>query len=339
MKDYEEICNELKDNPKVWAVTGAAGFIGSNIVEKLLTINQKVIGLDNFSTGKRKNLDQITSSISDELCSNFTFVEGDIRNIKDCLSITQKTDYVLHQAALGSIPRSINDPHTSNEVNVSGFLNMLDASKSNKVKNFIYASSSSVYGDLETLPKYEEKIGKPLSPYANTKLVNEQYASVYQNTYGFCSTGLRYFNVYGQRQDPSGAYAAVIPLWISSMLNDREIFINGDGETSRDFCFIEDVIQMNIMCAVNANSDRSRVFNVSVGGRTTLNELYKIIKKLVMLQGVKVLKQPIYRGFREGDVRHSQASVAKAVKEIGYKPNFKIEEGLARSIEWYKENI
>ena len=339
MKNFDEVCIELRNNPKVWTVTGVAGFIGSNIAEKLLSTNQIVIGLDNFSTGNKKNLDQLKASVSEENYKNFTFVEGDIRNTNDCLKVTAEADYVLHQAALGSIPRSINDPHTSNEVNVSGFLNMIDASRKNTVKNFVYASSSSVYGDLKTLPKYEDKIGKPLSPYANTKLINELYANVYQNTYGFASTGLRYFNVYGKRQDPSGAYAAVIPLWISSMLNNKAVFINGDGETSRDFCFIDDVVQMNILSAVQKNNEQSRIFNVSVGGRTTLNELYAILKKLVSKIGVEVSEKPIYRDFREGDVRHSQASVDKAIKEIGYKPTYSIEDGLAKSIDWYKENI
>ena len=338
MTRYEQIKAELLASPKTWLVTGVAGFIGSNLLEHLLKLNQVVVGLDNFATGHQYNLDEVKGLVSSEQWSRFTFIKGDICNYQNCeVAINNKIDYVLHQAALGSVPRSIADPITTNAANITGFLNMLQAAKEANVKSFTYAASSSTYGDHPALPKVEENIGNPLSPYAVTKYVNELYAGVYAKTYGFKTIGLRYFNVFGQRQDPNGAYAAVIPKWTADMIKGEEVFINGDGETSRDFCFIENTVQMNILAATASDDVKDNVYNVAVGDRTTLNDLYKAIQAALSESSIFVKKDPTYRDFRAGDVRHSQADVSKAKNNLGYEPEFKISQGISKAMPWYKE--
>ena len=336
MTQYEKIQQQLINEPKVWLVTGVAGFIGSNLLEKLLLLNQKVVGLDNFATGHQHNIDEVQSLVSDAQWDRFTFIEGDIRDYKTCQLAVKGVDYVLHEAALGSVPRSINDPLTTDAVNISGFLNMLTAAKEEQVKSFTYAASSSTYGDHPALPKVEENIGNPLSPYAVTKYVNELYAGVFARTYGFKAIGLRYFNVFGKRQDPNGAYAAVIPKWTSAMINNEEVFINGDGETSRDFCFIENTVQMNILAATAIDEAKDQVYNVAVGDRTTLNDLYYAIQYALVENDIKKVSEPIYRDFRIGDVRHSQADISKAVNKLGYRPEYRIQEGIIKVMPWYK---
>lgn len=335
MSQFDLVKNELLESPKTWLITGVAGFIGSNLLETLLGLNQKVIGVDNFSTGHQHNLDEVKKLVADYQWENFTFIEGDIRDYSDCEQALRNVDYVLHQAALGSVPRSIADPITTNSANVTGFLNMLQAAKEAGVKSFTYAASSSTYGDHPALPKVEENIGNPLSPYAVTKYVNELYANVFSRTYGFKSIGLRYFNVFGKRQDPDGAYAAVIPKWTASMIKGEDVFINGDGETSRDFCFIENTVQMNILAATAPDDAKDNVYNVAVGDRTTLNELYYSIQSALNQNGVSNKNQPIYRDFRAGDVRHSQADISKARKALGYQPEYTITSGIDLAMPWY----
>jgi UDP-N-acetylglucosamine 4-epimerase len=335
MSRYNEIKTELLAEPKTWLVTGVAGFIGSNLLETLLKLNQKVVGLDNFATGHQHNLDEVKTEVSEEQFKRFTFVKGDIRSLDACKKAVKGVDYVLHQAALGSVPRSINDPSTTNDVNISGFLNMLIAARDEKVKSFTYAASSSTYGDHPALPKVEDNIGNPLSPYAVTKYVNELYADVFARTYDFKTIGLRYFNVFGKRQDPNGAYAAVIPKWTASMINNEEVFINGDGETSRDFCFIENTVQMNILAATASVEAKANVFNVAVGDRTTLNTLYQSIQNALNDNGIENSSKPIYRDFRAGDVRHSQADISKAQNLLGYIPELKIQQGIEKAMPWY----
>ena len=336
MTQYQKIQQDLVDAPKTWLVTGVAGFIGSNLLEALLKLNQTVVGLDNFATGYQKNLDEVQSLVSVEQWQRFSFIEGDIRNFVDCQKACSDVDYVLHQAALGSVPRSLADPITTNEVNISGFLNMLTAARDAEVQSFTYAASSSTYGDHPGLPKVEDKIGKPLSPYAVTKYVNELYADVFARSYGFNSIGLRYFNVFGRRQDPNGAYAAVIPKWTASMIKGDTVFINGDGETSRDFCYIENTVQANILAATAQNGKvTNQIYNVAVGDRTTLNELFNAIKSALAHNGINYEQQPTYRDFRPGDVRHSQADVSKANSLLGYAPNFDILQGISQAMPWY----
>ena len=337
MTKYKQIQQELQASPKSWLVTGVAGFIGSNLLENLLKLNQAVIGLDSFATGHQYNLDEVKSLVTKEQWARFSFTEGDIRDYATCEDAVRGVDYILHQAALGSVPRSIADPITSNAANISGFLNILQAAKEENVKSFTYAASSSTYGDHPALPKIEENIGNPLSPYAVTKYVNELYAGVYARTYGFKTIGLRYFNVFGRRQDPNGAYAAVIPKWTAAMIKGEEVLINGDGETSRDFCYIENVVQMNILAATAPEEVKNEVYNVAVGDRTTLNDLYSAIKTALTDNGVVVNGEPVYREFRVGDVRHSQADVSKARANLNYAPDYKIIEGLAEAMPWYKE--
>ncbi|WP_313483109.1 NAD-dependent epimerase/dehydratase family protein [Acinetobacter variabilis] len=340
MNQYQTVCEQLQQTPKTWLVTGVAGFIGSNLLETLLKLNQKVVGLDNFSTGHQYNLDEVQSQVSAEQWENFHFIKGDIRNLADCQKACADVDYVLHEAALGSVPRSIADPITTNETNISGFLNILTAARDAGVSSFTYAASSSTYGDHPALPKVEEHIGHPLSPYAVTKYVNELYADVFARAYGFKSIGLRYFNVFGKRQDPNGAYAAVIPKWTASMIAGDDVFINGDGETSRDFCFIENTVQANILAATTTNENaKNQVYNVAVGDRTTLNELYRAIQNALAENGVQYDKDPIYRDFRAGDVRHSQASIAKIQQHLGYAPQYKIAEGIQLAMQWYVHNL
>ena len=338
---YKKVQQNLQDNPKVWLVTGAAGFIGSNLVEALLKLNQKVFGLDNFATGHRYNLDKIKQEVSSKEWDNFFFKEGDITDYNFCLEITKDVDIVLHQAALGSVPRSIDNPINSNDSNVSGFLNMITAAKENSVQRFVYASSSSVYGDSKELPKVESRTGNLLSPYAVTKMVDELYAGVFYNTYGIETIGLRYFNVFGKRQDPNGAYAAVMPKWIGQLLNGEDLYINGDGETSRDFTYIENVVQMNILAGTTTNQEAfGKAFNTAVGGRETLNNLYKAI-----VDGLKQelpeleIKEPIYRDFRKGDIRHSNANIDLAKTLLEYEPTHSLEDGLKESIAWYIADI
>lgn len=340
MNQYQKVCEQLKKTPKTWLITGVAGFIGSNLLETLLELNQKVIGLDNFATGHQYNLDEVQSQVTSTQWLNFNFIQGDIRNLEDCQKACVEVDYVLHQAALGSVPRSIADPITTNAANITGFLNMLVAARDANVSSFTYAASSSTYGDHPALPKVEDKIGSPLSPYAVTKYVNELYADVFAKTYGFKSIGLRYFNVFGKRQDPNGAYAAVIPKWTAAMIQNEEVFINGDGETSRDFCYIENTVQANILAATTTNEEaKNQVYNVAVGDRTTLNDLYNAIINALGENEITYTKRPIYREFRKGDVRHSQASVEKIETLLGYKPQYVIFQGIDLAMSWYVNKL
>lgn len=318
-----------------WLVTGAAGFIGSNLVEALLRGGQKVVGLDNFATGHQRNLDELQRLLPGEFASNFRMVEGDIRDLETCQSVIEGVDYVLHQAALGSVPRSIDDPLTSHNANVTGFLNMLDAARQANVKRFVYAASSSTYGDSAELPKREERIGEPLSPYAVTKLVNELYAAVYARAYGFKATGLRYFNVFGPRQDPNGAYAAVIPKWVAAMIGDETVTINGDGLTTRDFCYVANAVQANIRAALAPDEAQGEVYNVAVGGRTSLLDLFEMIRDGLSAHQVHYGREPAMGPFRRGDVRDSQASIEKAVRMLGYQPTHDVSGGLADALPWY----
>ncbi|ENL1568724.1 Vi polysaccharide biosynthesis UDP-N-acetylglucosaminuronic acid C-4 epimerase TviC [Acinetobacter baumannii] len=336
MSQYQTVCEQLKYQPKTWLITGVAGFIGSNLLETLLKLDQKIVGLDNFATGHQHNLDEVQSLVTPEQWAKFTFIQGDIRNLEDCQKACANVDYVLHQAALGSVPRSIADPITTNAANITGFLNMLVAARDAQVKSFTYAASSSTYGDHPALPKVEENIGNPLSPYAVTKYVNELYADVFARTYDFKCIGLRYFNVFGKRQDPNGAYAAVIPKWTAAMIQGDDVFINGDGETSRDFCFIENTVQANILAATTENEEaKNQVYNVAVGDRTTLNDLFNAIKNALRENQIMYVKDPIYRDFRKGDVRHSQASVEKNQNLLGYKAQYVISEGVDLAMKWY----
>ena len=341
MSAYEQQLQQLNQSPKTWLVTGVAGFIGSNLLETLLVNDQKVIGLDNFSTGHQHNLDQVKALVSELQWEAFTFIEGDICDLKTCEMACQGVDYVLHQAALGSVPRSIEDPITTNENNISGYLNMLVAAKTAEVSRFVYAASSSTYGDHPDLPKVEDKIGNPLSPYAVTKVVNELYADVFARTYDFKTIGLRYFNIFGQRQDPNGAYAAVIPKWVASILDNETVYINGDGETSRDFCYIENVMQMNILAATTQNPDATnQVYNVALNHRTTLTELFYFIQDKLKARVTELEDtKPVYRDFRAGDVRHSQADISKAQNLLGYQPSHVIDEGLEEAMDWYVNDL
>ena len=345
MTKYEELQRFLKVNQSTWLVTGVAGFIGSNLLEKLLILNQKVVGLDNFDTGHQYNIDQAIEDankvIGKDLSNNFKFINGDIRELDDCKQACNGVDYVLHQAALGSVPRSIEDPINTNRANIDGFLNMLVASKDINVKRFVYAASSSTYGDHPNLPKVEDKIGNPLSPYAVTKVVNELYANVFAKTYGFKTIGLRYFNIFGKRQDPNGAYAAVIPKWVAAIINKEDVFINGDGETSRDFCYIDNTVQMNLLAATTDNDEATdQVYNVALNDKTSLNKLYQMIEERLIqrTQGLEK-REPIYRDFRAGDVRHSQANIDKAQTLLNYHPKYMISEGMDESIDWYVNSI
>ncbi len=336
MTKYDVVKKNLKENKKTWLITGVAGFIGSNLLEALLKLDQTVVGLDNFSTGHQKNLEEVKALVSEQQWERFQFVEGDIRDLQACQRVVEGIDYVLHQAALGSVPRSVKDPVTTNEANVVGFLNILHAAKEANVKSFTYAGSSSTYGDHKVLPKVEDQIGSPLSPYAVTKYVNELYADVFYRAYGFGSVGLRYFNVFGPRQDPSGAYAAVIPKWTAAMIRGDDIFINGDGETSRDFTHIDNVVQANILAATASPLDEKQgAYNVAVGGRVTLNQLFKSIKSALQQNSVSYSSAPVYRDFRVGDIRHSQADITKIKELLGYQPVVEFSDGVACSMPWY----
>jgi len=336
MNSFKKIKQSLLSESKTWLITGVAGFIGSNLLEELLQLNQKVVGLDNFSTGNQDNLDEVQSLVSKDQWQGFTFIKGDISNINVCKKACKNVDYVLHQAAIGSVPRSIKDPIRTNKSNITGFLNILVAAKDENVKSFVYAASSSTYGDHKSLPKKEHIIGKPLSPYAVTKYVNELYADVFYKTYGFTSIGLRYFNVFGKRQTPKSTYAAVIPKWIDAIINNNQIFINGDGETSRDFCYIDNAVQANILAATsNSHKALGNVFNIAVGERTSLNSLYKLLQELIASKSKYKHLNITYRDFREGDVRHSQADISKAKKLLGYKPSHNLKAGLKETVNWY----
>ena len=334
---YTKVQHSLKTVPKKWLVTGCAGFIGSNLVEELLKLNQSVIGLDNFSTGKQCNLDEVQSLVTGDQWERFHLVNGDICNLETCRSACAGVDYILHQAALGSVPRSIEEPLATNEANVTGFLNMLVTAKEADVKRFVYAASSSTYGDHQGLPKVENEIGRPLSPYAVTKYVNELYADVFGRCYGVESIGLRYFNVFGPRQDPEGAYAAVIPRWISSLLRQEPVYINGNGETSRDFCYVKNVVQANLLAATTGSTESvNQVYNIAVGASTNLNELFVLLRD-GLATGSPSLKEstPLYREFRAGDIMHSHADISKAIRLLGYGPLYSIGDGLKVYLEWY----
>jgi UDP-N-acetylglucosamine/UDP-N-acetylgalactosamine 4-epimerase len=337
MTKYLSVQEALQSAPRRWLITGVAGFIGSNLLDTLLKLDQEVVGLDNFATGHRKNLDIVKSLVSERQWARFRFIEGDIADLAACQEATAGVDYVLHQAALGSVPRSIENPIRTNETNITGFLNMLVASRDAGARRFVYAASSSTYGDHPGLPKIEDRIGRPLSPYAVTKYVNELYADVFSRTYGMETIGLRYFNVFGPRQDPNGAYAAVIPKWFSTLLRGETVFVNGDGSTSRDFCFVANTIQANVLAAVADRPEAvNQVYNVALGDRTTLNELFANIRTLVARSNPQAAGlEPIYRDFRAGDVKHSQADITKARTLLGYEPTHRVVEGLELAAEWY----
>lgn len=336
MTPYQKLLQRLPDDPRRWLITGVAGFIGSNLLETLLKLDQHVFGLDNFATGHQRNLDEVQRLVTPQQWARFSFHEGDIRILEDCRNACTGVDYVLHQAALGSVPRSIEDPLATNAANITGFLNMLVAARDAGVGSFTYAASSSTYGNHPALPKVEEHIGKPLSPYAVTKYVNELYADVFARSYGFNSIGLRYFNVFGPRQDPKGAYAAVIPKWTGALLDSDMVWINGDGDTSRDFCFIANAVQANILAATTDSAEAlNQVYNVAVGDRTTLNDLYQLLRDNLVPHGVSETVRPSYRDFRPGDVRHSQADVSKAQQLLGYAPSHRLAEGIAETMLWY----
>ncbi len=367
---YDKLRARLATEPHTWLVTGVAGFIGSNLLENLLKLDQRVVGLDNFATGHRHNLAEVQTLVTPEQWARFHFIEGDIRNLEDCQRAMAfpaadvssgesgaPVEYVLHQAALGSVPRSLADPITTNGVNIGGFLNMLVAARDAGVKSFTYAASSSTYGDHPALPKVEHTIGKPLSPYSVTKYVNELYADVFARCYGFNTIGLRYFNVFGPRQSPNGAYAAVIPKWIASLIQGAPVYINGDGETSRDFCFIDNVVQANLLAATVMDfssmerplsvsffetggatpaSPVNQIYNVAVGDRTSLNELYEKLRcNLLPMYPHLLLARPVYREFRSGDVRHSLADIGKVQYLLGYLPTQRVGRGLELSMPWY----
>lgn len=341
MNKYLELKKFLKAQPAVWTVTGVAGFIGSNLLETLLKLDQKVIGLDNYATGHKRNLDLVRDTVSSIQWNNFRMIEDDICDRRACHAACTDTDYVLHQAALGSVPRSIENPILTNESNVDGFINMLSASRDAGVKRFVYAASSSTYGDHPALPKVEENIGKPLSPYAVTKYVNELYASVFARCYDFKTIGLRYFNIFGRRQDPEGAYAAVIPKWVASMIKNEPVYVNGDGETSRDFCYIENTVQANLLAATTDNPEAvDQVYNVAVGDRTSLNQLFEMIRSLLSTRFPHLHDfKPVYRDFRAGDVRHSLADITKAQRLLGYMPTHRISEGMKEAMDWYVKDV
>lgn len=323
--------------PKRWLVTGVAGFIGSNLLEYLLRSGQTVVGLDNFSTGRRQNLVDVQQLVGAQAWENFTMIEGDIRELDVCAQACSQADIVLHQAALGSVPRSLDNPIATNASNIDGFLNMLVAARDSKIQRFVYAASSSTYGDHPELPKIEDRIGNPLSPYAVTKLVNELYAKVFGRCYGMSTIGLRYFNVFGRRQDPDGAYAAVIPKWFSSILKGEAVYINGDGQTSRDFCYVDNVVQANVRAAmVEDPAAQNRVYNVACGDSTSLNQLFELILGCLNAEGFSVGgAQPHYRDFRAGDIAHSLADISLARSLLGYSPLYSASQGLKEAAKYY----
>jgi UDP-N-acetylglucosamine 4-epimerase len=340
MTAFERAKNEMLAKPRRWLITGVAGFIGSNLLEAVLRLEQPAVGLDNLATGYRKNLDQVRARVSGAQWDRFQFIEGDISDPAVCRAAAAGVDFVLHQAALGSVPASMANPLGAHQSNVTGFLNVLAAARDARVKRLVYASSSAVYGDEPNLPKVEDKIGQPLSPYAATKLMDELYAGVFARAYGFESVGLRYFNVFGPRQDPEGAYAAVIPKWIAALLKQEPVAINGDGETTRDFCYVEDVVQANLLAATSTNAgSANQVYNVALGQRTSLNQLFEALQgALRRLEPKLPAQKPRYGEFRAGDVRHSLADISKAQQLLGFQPRWQIGEALDTAMEWYRTN-
>lgn len=338
---YEEVRRSIRHSPRRWLITGVAGFIGSHLLEALLKLDQTVVGLDNYATGYARNLEEVKDLVGPPAWRNFNFIEGDIRSLADCRSACADVDFVLHHAALGSVPRSVEDPLSTHESNLTGFVNMLVAARDAGVARFMYAASSSTYGDHPGLPKVEDAIGRPLSPYAVTKYANELYADVFARCYGLSSIGLRYFNIFGPRQDPEGAYAAVIPKWLAQLTRGDPVYINGDGETSRDFCYVENAIQANLLSAITDNPEAlNQVYNVAVAERTTLNELFELERALLTEQFPQVRTcRPRYREFRDGDVRHSQADISKAQKLLGYAPTHRVREGLKEAMGWYIRSL
>ena len=340
MSAYSQLCATMQASPSRWLITGVAGFIGSNLLERLLGLGQTVVGLDNFLTGYQKNLDMVRDIVGPEAWSRFTFIEGDIRDVDTCRKACQGVQHVLHEAALGSVPRSIDDPLLSNSCNITGFLHMLVAARDAGAKSFVYAASSSTYGDSPELPKMEDNIGRPLSPYAVTKYVDELYADVFTHCYGFSSVGLRYFNVFGQRQDPYGAYAAVIPQWFANLIKGETIYVNGDGETSRDFCYIDNVVEANLLASFAQGEAANTVYNVAFGQRTTLNELFALIREEVARHKPEAAKADAeHRDFRAGDVRHSLADISRAATRLGYAPCVDVRQGLRLAGDWYAANL
>ncbi|MEY2429373.1 MAG: UDP-N-acetylglucosamine/UDP-N-acetylgalactosamine 4-epimerase [Verrucomicrobiota bacterium] len=340
MKAFQDLTELWLGQSRVWLVTGSAGFIGSNLLEALLRLDQRVIGLDNYATGFQLNLEEVRELVGPKKWKNFAQIEGDIRDLDTCRRVCQGVDFVLHQAALGSVPRSIAEPGDSHASNVTGFLNMLVAARDNGVKRFVYASSSSVYGDHPGLPKVEHKLGKCLSPYAATKRANELYAAVFAQCYGLETIGLRYFNVFGPRQDPDGPYAAVIPKWIAAMIKNEPVQIHGDGETTRDFCYVANVVQANLLAAAVQRQDAiNETYNIALHDRTSLNELFGVLRdKLLPFHPDLERCRPVYSDFRPGDVRHSEADISKAQRLLGYKPSHTVAEGLAEALDWYQQH-
>lgn len=341
MKAYDNAIATLKVRRRTWLVTGVAGFIGSNLLENLLRLNQNVVGIDNYSTGFRHNLEEVKDLVGPGSWRRFRQIDGDIRDAGTCKQAADGVDYILHQAALGSVPRSLANPADSHSSNVTGTLNLLLAARDNGVQRFVFASSSSVYGDSPHLPKVEARIGQCLSPYAATKFMTEVYAQVFARCYHLQTIGLRYFNVFGPRQDPNGPYAAVIPRWVAAMLRNEPVFINGDGETSRDFCYVANVVQANILAATVKDSQAvNQVYNVAVCARTSLNELFEFLRQ-ALLPGHPYLEkcQPVYQAFRAGDVRHSEADISKAHRFLGYEPTHNVKQGLSEALNWYRHHL
>ena len=333
---YSNVQKELRLNPKKWLITGVAGFIGSNLLEFLLNLGQEVVGLDNYATGFEGNLKEVENKVGKERWRNFRFINGDIVQIETCFEAVRGADVVLHQAALGSVPRSIKNPIDTNLSNVNGFLNILVAMKELNVSRIVFAGSSSTYGDHPRLPKEEDIIGNPLSPYAVTKYVNELYADVFSKTYELEYVGLRYFNVFGKRQNPNGAYSAVIPRWAYAISNNHPVYIYGDGSTSRDFCYVDNVVQANILAATTTNSESiNKIYNIAVGDRTTLIELYQMLMKALSKFKTFAPLDPIFEDFRAGDVKHSQADISRAIALLNYSPKYTVEEGIEKDISWY----
>lgn len=336
---FQNIQQELIKNPKVWLITGVAGFIGSNLLEFLLNLNQRVIGLDNFITGKASNLDEIKVKLSAPRWANFTFYQGDIQCLNTCNQVCEGVDYVLHQAALCSVPDSMRDPIAYHSVNTTGFLNMLLAAKNSQVSSFTYATTSAIYGDYQDRPSVEDNIGKSLSIYAVTKFSNEVYADFFARSYDFKTIGLRYFNVFGQRQLADGAYSAVIPQWISALLQENELYIYGDGETTRDFCYIDNVIQANILAATAPEEKKNQIYNVATNENMSLNQLKDLLCESLQKIGIMYSSAPVYCDFRPGDVKHSEADISKAIQHLGYKPDIGIKDGIAKAMSWYINNM
>src|ERR1051326_846173 len=336
MSAYAKLKSVLRAEPKTWLVTGVAGFIGSHLLEELLKLEQRVIGFDNFSTGYEKNLQEVRALVGEKNWARFRFTEGDICNLPACRQVCEGVDFVSHQAALGSVPRSLADPVATHESNVTGFINMAVAARDARAKRFVFASSSAVYGDEPGSPKVEDKIGAPLSPYAATKITNEIYADVFARAYEFSFVALRYFNVFGPRQDPEGAYAAVIPKWIASLLRRAAGFINGDGETSRDFCFAANVVQANLLAATTTSAvAANQVYNIALGERTTLNELFRALQDSLRRRDPSLPEtKPVHHDFRAGDVRHSLADISKAQRLLGYAPTHRLADGLEVAMDW-----